>query len=62
MKFYFFVKGDKTVPSSRYRAYYIAETLLSRGHEAVVIPVTDYSFGAFFRYFKILVSITRNWC
>lgn len=60
MKYYFFTKGDKTVPSSRYRAYYLAETLVSRGYEAVVIPVTDYSLGAFFRYLKILVGITRN--
>lgn len=36
MKIYFFTKGDKTVASSRYRAYYVAEELNKLGFETEV--------------------------
>lgn len=48
------------MPSSRYRAYYIAEALNELGHEAVIIPVSDYSRTAFFRYLRILLGLSRE--
>lgn len=60
MKFYFFTKGDKNIPSSRYRAFYIAEVLNTSGYEAVVIPAIDHSIKGFFKYLKILLKIRSN--
>jgi glycosyltransferase involved in cell wall biosynthesis len=56
MNFYFFTKGGKNTPSSRYRAYYLAEALVDLGHEASVTPATDHSIVGFFRYLRRLLS------
>jgi len=60
MKFHFFSKGEKHIPSSRYRAYYLAEALIELGHEAVVTPVTDLSFGALPRYLNMFFSLPQS--
>ena len=57
MKFVFFTKGDKTVPSSRYRAYYVAEALIELGHEVTVIPTANYSLTASLHYLRTLLSL-----
>lgn len=60
MKLFFFTKGEKSVPSSRYRAYYIAEELNKLGYEATVIPVKDRSVVAFFKYLFFLWRIKSD--
>ncbi len=60
MRFFFFSKGDKSVASSRYRAYYLAEALLALGHEAVVTLVAVHSFSDFARYLRLLLNARRR--
>jgi len=60
MKFYFFTKGDKNIPSSRYRAYYMAEVLNNLGHETVVTPATDNSVMGFLKYLSTLFKMESN--
>lgn len=60
MRIYFFTKGDKNVPSSRYRAYYIAEELENLGYQTKTLPTNKRSVRAFFEYTKVLLSLRSN--
>lgn len=60
MRFHFFVQGDKRVPSSRYRVYYVADALVALGHEATVTVVADTSRSLLFRYLWMLLKIPRK--
>ena len=58
MKFLFFTKGDRTVASSRYRAYYLAEELDRRGFEVSVVPVKQEGNPfVLFSYLKLLFGL-----
>jgi glycosyltransferase involved in cell wall biosynthesis len=57
MKFHFFTKGDKKVPSSRYRAYYMAEALVDLGYEAIVTPADERSVRGLIRYMRLLYQV-----
>lgn len=65
MKFLFFSKSDKSVASSRYRAYYLAEGLNRAGHTAETHSIgTDFkssntfleNIRYFFKYLRLIVS------
>lgn len=56
MKFYVFAKGDRNTPSSRYRAYYLAEALEELGYEVQLVLVTERGVRSFFKYLRILLQ------
>jgi len=60
MQFLFFSKGDKTVPSSRYRAYYPADALNNLGHKATVVPTERRGVRAFWYYLQTLLVARDN--
>lgn len=48
------------MPSSRYRAFYLAEALEELGHQAVVTPVNRRSIGAVVHYAQTLISYNSD--
>ena len=69
MTIHFFTKGDKTVASSRYRVYFLADELNRTGHRAVVHQMElDWkrrgTLGrntlSFFRYVQLFLSFKKS--
>lgn len=67
MTIYFFSKGDKSIPSSRYRAYFLADELSKLGYSAKVYPLYPpeknpflENIKSFFQYLKLLRSIDKE--
>jgi len=60
MRFFFFTKADKNIPSSRYRAYYIAEELQKLGYQVQVMPASDRTLKGFLHYCRVMLGMKRD--